>query len=56
MLIIRQEYLDTYFSSPFTGQMVLMRFLNRDEYPFWFNKLPHLFEENNLIKKYVKLR
>ena len=42
---IKDEYIDMWYSCPFTGIMTYMRTLRKEMYPHWYNKLPELFED-----------
>jgi len=52
---IKKELLDDFYYSPITGKLITLRFIPKEEYKYWFNKLPEIFENPLGKKKYTKL-
>jgi len=56
MLKIKEEYLDVVMSSPFDKRVITLRFLDKGEYKYWYNKVPYIFEDKKVKLKDVKLK
>ena len=51
---IKKELLDDFYYSPITGKLITLRFIPKEEYKYWFSKLPQIFETCSQNLKYER--